>query len=81
MSLDVRWVSAFIDVPPEGFDTALSFWTGVPQGVPDCARVTLTVDPDSVPAVPTTMFGCNAMTWATQSPERSEHDSPQTFSE
>jgi hypothetical protein len=34
MSLDVRWVSAFIDVPPEGFDTALSFWTGVSGSTP-----------------------------------------------
>src|SRR5438067_3159631 len=34
MSLDVRWVSAFVDVPPDGFDTALSFWTEVSGSTP-----------------------------------------------
>jgi hypothetical protein len=33
MTLDVRWVSAFIDVPPERFDSAASFWASVTGSV------------------------------------------------
>src|SRR3954452_7986310 len=34
MSLDVRWVSAFVDVPSERFDVAASFWASVSGSVP-----------------------------------------------
>jgi len=34
MTPEVRWVSAFIDVPPDGFDAASSFWASVTGSVP-----------------------------------------------
>src|SRR3954469_17709582 len=34
MSLDVRWVSAFVDAPPERFDAAASFWASVTGSAP-----------------------------------------------
>jgi hypothetical protein len=33
MTLDVRWVSAFIDVPPERFGASSTFWTSVTESV------------------------------------------------
>src|SRR4051794_26109359 len=34
MSLDVRWVSAFVDAPPDRFDAAASFWSSVTGSAP-----------------------------------------------